>query len=132
MVQYSGGRFETETISGVGWLAIALVLFTGVLHVYAGVVEGRIPVALAGVGFLAAIGLYVMDFRRRLLYLAGILYTAVQIPIWYVVKAGAYTPVGYVDKVIQVVLVVVLAYLYLETRTAEETLGDETRTKQVG
>jgi hypothetical protein len=132
MVQYNNIRLETETISGAGWLAVALVFLTGVLHVYAGVVEGRIPVALAGVGFLAAIGLYVIDYRRRVLYLAGILYTAVQIPIWYVVKAGAYTPVGYVDKAIQVALIVLLAYLYLESRAAAETVGDESRAKQVG
>jgi hypothetical protein len=109
---------EVQSVSRLGWLAVALVAVTGVIHVYAGVVEGRIPVALAGVGFLAAIGLYLVDYRRPLLYLVGIVYTAIQIPLWYVVKAGEFTTVGYVDKAVQVLLVVVLAYLYWQTRTA--------------
>jgi len=110
--------FETGSVSTLGWLAVALVAVTGIIHVYAGLVEGRIPVTLAGVGFLVAIGLYLADYRRRLLYLVGVLYTAVQIPLWYVVKAGEFTTIGYLDKGVQVVLVVVLAYLYWQTRTA--------------
>lgn len=106
----------TESISRLGWVAIGLVFVTGVLHVYAGIVEGRIPVSLAGVGFLGAIVLYVVDYRRRLLYLVGILYTAVQIPLWYVANAGSFTTLGYVDKAVQVVLVALLAYLYWQTR----------------
>jgi hypothetical protein len=110
--------FEVQSVGRLGWLAVALVTVTGVIHIYAGVVEGRTPVALAGVGFLAAIVLYLIEYRRPLLYLVGIVYTAIQIPLWYVVKAGEFTTVGYVDKTVQVVLVVVLAYLYWETRTA--------------
>lgn len=110
--------FEVQSVGRLGWLAVALVTVTGVIHIYAGVVEGRTPVALAGVGFLAAIVLYLVEYRRPLLYLVGIVYTAIQIPLWYVVKAGEFTTVGYVDKTVQVVLVVVLAYLYWETRTA--------------
>lgn len=79
---------------------------------------GLLMVALAGVEFLAAIGLYLVDYRRPLLYLVGIVYTAIQIPLWYVVEAGEFTTVGYVDKAVQVVLVVVLAYLYWQTRAA--------------
>jgi uncharacterized membrane protein len=114
----------TESISRLGWVAIGLVFVTGVLHVYAGIVEGRIPVSLAGVGFLGAIVLYVVDYRRRLLYLVGILYTVVQIPLWYVANAGSFTTLGYVDKAVQVVLVALLAYLYWQTR--ERTPGQST------
>lgn len=118
MSESKTGVFEVQSVGRLGWLAVALVVATGVFHVYAGVVEGRIPVALAGVGFLAATGLYLADYRRPLLYLVGIVYTAIQIPLWYVVKAGEFTTIGYVDKAVQVVLVVVLAYLYWQTRTA--------------
>ena len=96
------------------WLAVALVVVTGVLHVYAGVVEGRMPVTLAGVGYAGALVLFFLDYRRRLLYLVGIPYTAVQIPIWLVVKSE-YGVVDYVDKAVQVVLILVLIYLYLNT-----------------
>jgi hypothetical protein len=56
--------------------------------------------------------LFFLDYRLRLLYLAGIPYTAVQIPIWLVAKAE-YGVVDYVDKAVQVLLILVLLYLYL-------------------
>jgi hypothetical protein len=85
--------------------------------VYAGVVEGRPPVTLAGVGYAGALVLFFLNYRRRLLYLIGIPYTAVQIPIWIVVKSE-YGVVDYVDKAVQVALIVVLISLYLKARTA--------------
>jgi hypothetical protein len=99
-------------MTGVQWLAVVLVVITGVLHVFAGVVEGRIPVALAGVGYAGALVLFFLNYRRRLLYAIGIPYTAVQIPLWIVAKSE-YGMVDYVDKAVQVVLILVLAYLYL-------------------
>jgi hypothetical protein len=102
-----------------------LVAITGVLHVYAGVVEGRVPVALAGVGYAGALVLFFLDYRRRLVYLIGIPYTAIQIPIWLVVKSE-YGVVDYVDKAVQVVLIVVLLYLYLNppSESTENTPTD--------
>lgn len=123
MSQSRSGVFETESIAGLGWIALALVLITGIFHIYSGFVEGQIPVLLAGVGFLGAIVLYLRNYRRRVLYLVGIVYTAVQIPIWYVVKAGEYTTVGYVDKAVQVVLIVLLVYLYWSSTSARDEQG---------
>ena len=111
----SGGR--ASSLNTLNWVAVALVVVTGVLHVYAGVVEGRPPVTLAGVGYAGALVLFFLNYRRRLLYAIGIPYTAVQIPIWLVVKSE-YGLVDYVDKAVQVVLIVVLAYLYLQSRGA--------------
>ncbi|MFT4911013.1 MAG: hypothetical protein ACI9TI_002195 [Natronomonas sp.] len=110
------------SLTQLQWLAVVLIVITGVLHVYAGVAEGRIPVALAGVGYAGALVLFFLDYRRRLLYLLGIPYTAVQIPIWLVVKSE-YGMVDYVDKAVQVVLIVVLLYLYLKrpAKSAETT-----------
>lgn len=107
---------ETESLTPTHWLAVLLVLVTGVIHMYAGLIEGRIPVSLAGVGFLGATVLFLVDYRRFLLYLVGIVYTAVQFPLWYVANAGEYTTLGYVDKVLQAALIVVLAYLYWQER----------------
>ena len=81
----------------------------------------RIPVLLAGVGFFGAVVLFLVDCRRSLVYVLGIIYTAVQLPLWYVVKAGEYTTLGYVDKGIQFVLIVLLVYLYWNTRMATGT-----------
>jgi hypothetical protein len=91
-----------------------LILITGILHVYAGVIEGRIPVALAGVGYAGALVLFFLDYRRRLLYLLGVPYTAVQFPLWIVAKSE-YGMIDYVDKAVQAVLILVLIYLYLNT-----------------
>ena len=101
------------------WLAVALVVVTGVLHLYAGVVEGRAPVALAGVGYGGALVLFFRAYRRRLLYLIGVPYTAVQFPLWIVAKTE-YGVVDYVDKAVQVALILVLVYLYLNTASGPD------------
>jgi len=118
MADQAGGDLETASLSTLHWLAVVLVIATGVIHVVAGLAEGRIPVLLAGVGFLVAVGLFLADYRRPLLYLVGIPYTAVQFPLWYVANAGEFTALGYADKAIQAVLIVVLAVLYWRQRQA--------------
>lgn len=116
MARALSGYIETESLTALHWFAVLLAVATGVIHVYAGIIEGRVPVVLAGIGFLGAVVLFLGAYRRSLLYPVGILYTAVQLPLWYVVKAGEYTGLGYVDKTIQVGLIVVLAYLYWNER----------------
>ena len=115
---------KSGSLTSVQWLAVSLVVLTGVLHVYAGFVEGRIPVALAGFGYAGALVLFFVGYRRRLLYLIGVPYTAVQIPIWLVAKSE-YGVVDYVDKATQVVLILVLGYLYLNARSRQ---GDASAT----
>jgi riboflavin transporter FmnP len=46
----------------------------------------------------------------------GIVYTAVQLPLWYVANACEFTTLGYVDKILQGALIVVLTYLYWKAR----------------
>lgn len=128
MSRASGNDVETQSLTTIHWFALLLVLLTGVIHVYAGVVEGRVPVSLAGVGFLGAAVLFLLDYRRSLLYPVGILYTAVQFPLWYGLKAGEFTTLGYVDKVIQAVIVLVLAYLLWQDRQAPERDREMTAT----
>jgi hypothetical protein len=99
-------------LTPIHWLAVALVVITGVIHVYAGIVEGRPPVTLAGVGYAGALVLFFLNYRRRFLYAIGIPYTAIQIPLWIVAKSE-YATIDYVDKAVQVVLILVLAYLYV-------------------
>ena len=107
---------RSGSLTRLQWAAIALVAITGVLHVYAGVVEGRAPVALAGVGYAGAIALFLRDYRRRLLYLVGIPYTGFQIVAWYAINRPAGpADIGTataIDKVTQLALIVVLVLLY--------------------
>lgn len=116
MVHLAGRAIETESLTRLHWLAILLVFVTGVIHIYAGVIESRIPVSLAGIGFLGAIAVFLFGYRRPLLYLVGVVYTAIQLSLWYVVKAGEYSTVGYVDKTVQIGLVFLLLYLYWNAR----------------
>lgn len=114
----STDRLETGSLSAVHWLAVALAAVTGAMHVSVGVVDARAPLVLAGLGFFGAVGLFLADYRRQLLYPFGVAYTGLQIAVWAVVNAGSYTAVGYVDKAVQVVLLVLLAYLYWTGRAA--------------
>ena len=118
MSKSSTWSLKPETVSALGWVVVGLIVLTGIFHVYAGLVEGRVPVTIAGVGFLGAIVLYLMDYRRRLLYAVGILYTAVQFPLWYVANVGEFTTLGFVDKAVQIVIITLLAYLLWRSRPA--------------
>ena len=95
---------------------LGLLVVTAVTHLYAGIVESAPPLLLAGLGFLGGVGVYLGGYRRHLLALTAIPYTAVQIPLWYVVKAGEFTLVGYIDKAAQVILVVALVALVIRQR----------------
>ncbi len=105
-------QIQKESLSSLQWVALILVVLTGIIHVFAGIVEGRVPVLLAGIGYGGSLALFALDYRRQLLYLVGIPYTFVQLPLWYVAKAGEYTPIGYFDKTVQVLLILSLASLY--------------------
>lgn len=105
-------QFDVETVDGLQWAAVVLAVLTGVVHVYVGIAEGRLPLVLAGLGFFGAVVLFLANYRRRTLYLVGVVYVLAQVVAWAVVRVGSYTPVGYADKAIQVALIAVLAYLF--------------------
>jgi hypothetical protein len=120
-VDPSTGQSTTEVPGGTGLSTlevstIVLLSVTAITHLYAGVVEGAPPVLLAGVGFVGGVALYLGGVRRRALTIAAIPYTAIQIPLWYVAKAGEFTAVGYVDKLVQVLLVGLLVALAVRRR----------------
>ncbi|UWG48382.1 putative membrane protein [Halanaeroarchaeum sp. HSR-CO] len=112
----SGTSIRTESLTGLHWLAIGLALVTGVIHLVLGVSFVSDPMGwsflFAGVVFFAAIVAVLYDYRRRLIYLLGIPFTGGQIVAWYLVNAPDFSPLGIGDKVVQVVLIVVLALLY--------------------
>lgn len=107
---------STGVYSQLEIVTMLLLAVTAATHLYAGVVESAPPLLLAGLGFLGGIGLYVQGYKRSLLTLVAIPYTAVQIPLWYGAKAGSFTLVGYIDKVVQVILVVALVALVIRRR----------------
>ena len=106
-------RIETESLTGLHWLAIGLAAITGVIHVGIGVQFGDTPLLLAGLGFFGAIALFVLDVGRRALYLVGIPYTGAQFVLYFVRNwPNVISPAGILDKIVQVALIVVLLVLY--------------------
>lgn len=117
-------RIETASLTGLHWVAIVLALVSGVIHLILGVNFSPEPLGiaflLAGLGFLGAVTLMLINYRRRLLYAVGIPYTAIQIVLWYYLNFAAgpksfpseIGTMGAVDKIAQVVLIVVLIVLY--------------------
>lgn len=113
------GRFETASLTAVHWIALALAALTGAIHLLLAAIYPelalRMSFLLAGLGFFGAIALFLLGYRRRLLYLIGIPYTGVQIVLWYVIvqpTPGTLYTLDVVDKTAQVLLIVLLAYLY--------------------
>lgn len=106
-------RLETESLTGLHWLAIVLAAITGVIHVAIGVRFGDTLLLLAGIGFFGAIVLLFVGVGRRALYLAGIPYTAAQFVLYFVFNwPNVVSATAIVDKVVQVALIVVLFVLY--------------------
>jgi succinate dehydrogenase/fumarate reductase cytochrome b subunit len=112
-----------DSLTGIHWVGVVAALVTAAVHLLLGVRMLPSPMGisfvLAGLGFLGAIGLVLVDYRRRTVSAVGIPFTLVQIVLWYVVNftGGSKSfpadvgTLGAVDKVAQVVLLVVLVVL---------------------
>jgi succinate dehydrogenase/fumarate reductase cytochrome b subunit len=125
MTATESGRtgLQTESLTGVVWVGIAAAAVTALVHLYLGVrlVPSGLGISfvLAGLGFLGAIALVLAGYRRSTVYLVGIPYTLLQIVLWYFINFGDGSKsfpgdvgtLGAVDKIAQVVLLVVLVQL---------------------
>jgi hypothetical protein len=119
-----GIRIETDSLTTLHWFAIALAALSGVIHLFLGVsgvtgtyISDQLGVAflLAGLGFFGAVVLFLLDYRRRDLYLVGIPYTALQIVLYLWINQRvdpALSPTEAIDKAAQILLIVVLVVLY--------------------
>lgn len=106
---------EVGSLTSLHWAGVALAAITGIVHLWLGVsfLDSGLGIAflVAGVGFFAGIAAVVADYRRRLVYLLGIPFTAGQIPIWLAVNWPDFGAIGIADKVVQVALIAVLVVL---------------------
>ncbi len=108
------------SLTPLHWVGIAMALVSALVHLVLGI--GFFPhymgvlFLLATGGFVGAVVLVLIDYRRTLVYLAGIPFTLVQIGGWYVVNQpdslSALGTAEIADKVAQVVLIIVLVLLY--------------------
>jgi hypothetical protein len=115
---------RTASLTRLHWVAVALAAITGVIHLAIGVSSiasfGFAPLAvalaLAGLGFFGGVLLFLQDVRRRQLYIAGVLFTGLQIVLWVQFNQlggdPAISPVEIIDKLVQVLLLAVLGLLY--------------------
>ncbi len=116
----ANSRLALESLTPLHWLGVAMALISAAVHIVLG--AGFLPhwmgvlFVLAGGGYIGGVVLLAIDYRRRLLYLVGLPYTLVQIIGWYVVNqpaaVGDLTAAGAIDKVAQLVLIVVLVFVY--------------------
>ena len=83
MATRTDSRFSSPSMRTLDYVAIALVVITGVVHLYEGVEDWGEPIAiwflLAGVGFFGAIVLFWLGVSRTLLYLGGVVFTGIQV-----------------------------------------------------
>jgi len=116
-----------DSLSGLHWVGILAALVSAAIHLLLGIRMSlrmgpsgmSISFVLAGLGFLGAIALVLLDYRRRTVYAVGIPFTLVQIVLWYYVNFAVgpksfpadVGTLGAVDKAAQIVLVVVLIAL---------------------
>jgi hypothetical protein len=120
------GLLDTADLGPLHYAGILLAVVSGLVHLRLGV--GFAPSGLgisflfAGVVFLLATAGILVNYRRRLLYLLGIPFTAGQIVLWYALNFAAgqksfpadVGTIGAVDKVAQVLLIAVLVVLLRE------------------
>lgn len=111
---------RTDSLTGPLWIGVAAAVVSGLIHLRLGVGFFPRPLGvsflLAGFGFLGAVMLVLIDYRRRTVYAVGIPFTLVQIAAWYYLNfvagpksfPGDVGTLGAVDKVAQVVLLAVL------------------------
>jgi hypothetical protein len=116
-------ELDVDSLGGLHWVGILAALVSGGVHLFLGVrmlPSGMgISFVLAGLGFLGAIVLVLIDYRRPTVYAVGVPFTLAQIGLWYYVNfaagpksfPGDIGTLGAVDKVAQVVLLGVLVAL---------------------
>jgi hypothetical protein len=111
------------SLRGLHWFGIVLALISAAVHLVLGARMAPstmgISFLLAGLGFLGAVVLILVDYRRRTVYTVGIPFVLVQILLWYLLNFGwgqktfpaDVGTLGAVDKVAQLLLLGVLIAL---------------------
>lgn len=110
---------STGSITPLQWIAAGCAVISGVIHLVIGIQSfpGSMPIVfiLAGLGFLGAVILFLLNYRRRMLYLLGVPFVLIQIVLYVLINQRAdpaISPVEGIDKVVQILLVVILVILY--------------------
>lgn len=92
---------------------IVLTLTTAIIHLYLGLSSSLPPFVLNGLGYLALLAALYLPIPQLTPYRSTIRwvlvgYTALTIVLWLVITGGASTTIGYIDKIVEVLLIVLL------------------------
>jgi len=121
--EQQGLSLQVGSLGVLHWVGIAGAAVSAAIHLLLGVrflPSGLgISFVLAGLGFVGAIALVLVDVRRRAVYALGIPFTFGQIVLWYIINftgggksfPGDIGTLGAIDKTAQVVLVAALVVL---------------------
>ena len=118
-------NFDTASLTALHWAAFALAITSGVIHLVLIVAWDIPPTSTFGIlfflafgGYLGGVALVAINYRRKLLYILGVPYTGSQIVMWYLANQPAgvadISVFEWIDKIAQLLLLVVLVILYLE------------------
>jgi hypothetical protein len=99
---------------------IVLTVATAAIHLYLGLSAGLPPFVLNGLGYLALLAALYLPIPQLAPYLNVVRWLLVgfavlTIVLWLVVTGGDSTAIGYVDKTIEVLLIILLV---AEARTS--------------
>ena len=121
--EQQGLSLQMGSLGPLHWIGIVGALASAGIHLLLGVrflPSGLgISFILAGIGFVGAVVLVLLDVRRRAVYALGIPFTFGQIVLWYLINftggsksfPGDVGTLGAIDKIAQVVLIAVLVIL---------------------
>jgi len=118
-------NLDTESLTPLHWVAFALAIISGVVHLVLIVALDIPPTSTFGIlfflafgGYLGGVALVAINYHRKLLYLLGVPYTGSQIVMWYLANQPAgpadLSAFEWIDKSAQLLLLVVLVMLYFE------------------
>ncbi len=102
---------SSPSVLGLG--IIVLTLTTAIIHLYLGLSSGLPPFVLNGLGYLALLAALFLPIPQLTPYRSSIRwvlvgYTALTIVLWLVITGGASTTIGYIDKIVEVLLIILL------------------------
>lgn len=105
---------DTESVTSVEWVGIILAAVSGAVHLAVGIPSIPSVLAtsfvLAGLGFIGAIVLVLIGWRKRIVYTIGIPFIGAQLIFWYVLNGFPLDTIEIIDKVAQVTLLILCLY----------------------
>ena len=111
---------------------VSSAIVTGVIHAYLGLihflqVQNISFLGLAGLGFLAGAGIFLLEKYQNALVAASIPYTGVQFVFYYQAYGFGFNLLSLIDKAVQAVFILAGIYFlkenYYSSQSVKEFLG---------